>query len=93
MDIVLGVLDTLVLDRFYATVAPARNYVPVNGTSTAFSATTDYLKTIDLDPISEYFSLIPTEYAGLSALARDDWRRQLFSLWLVVWYICRPIAE
>lgn len=81
MDIVLNVCDTLLFDRVYAWAAPLKNYQPVVDAATAgFNATKGAL-----DPVSEYFNLLPTEFATASILARDDWRRQFISLWLITW--------
>ncbi|RPA87142.1 hypothetical protein BJ508DRAFT_410689 [Ascobolus immersus RN42] len=87
MDIVLSVLDTLVFDRIYATVLPLG--IDVGGVAGkvggAVNGTTPFGVVHERDPISEYFGVFPSNYADLSMLSRGDWRRQLFSLFLITW--------
>ncbi|KAL2428853.1 Delta(7)-sterol 5(6)-desaturas erg3A [Exophiala dermatitidis] len=95
MDIVLEIVDTLVLDRVYATLLPAApsSYLSNqfrNGSTSTFSSiregatATPQYKYI-FEPASKYISLEPTVWAYSSAWPRDHILRQFISLFLIVW--------
>lgn len=91
MDIVLEVADTFIFDPLYATLLPAVAS-PYNGNSTFSSIKeepTGYVvphATWQYEPATQYFSVEPSKYAYMSQWARDDWRRQAVSLYLITWY-------
>lgn len=85
MDIVLNIFDNLALDRFYATVAPARDYAAIASAIAGNSTVKSFFPTYEADPISQYFNFQPSQYAALSEFPRNDWRRQLVSLSLITW--------
>jgi Delta7-sterol 5-desaturase len=97
MDIILEVVDTLVLDRVYATLAPASSsqylYQKVsNVASSTFSsvregATPAPQYTYIYEPATRLFSLEPTEWAYKSSWPRDNVFRQGISLFAIVWYV------
>ncbi|KAA8908956.1 hypothetical protein FN846DRAFT_644178 [Sphaerosporella brunnea] len=77
MDIVLSVTDTFLFDRLYAALLPRPDASLYN--------TTQFTRSIELDPISDHFGWQPSKYAYLSTLDRDNDYRQLFSLFLITW--------
>ena len=95
MDIVLEIVDTLVLDRVYATLFPASPSQAVyhelkNATTPTFSsmregATPTHQYKYIFQPASRILSLDPTEWAYRSSLPRDDIFRQGISLFAIVW--------
>lgn len=95
MDIVLEGFDTILFDYFYATFLPIQTPdLAPNGTfssvrkvptSTAYTAAQWEYK-----PATQYLSFTPWPVAYQSQWARDDWRRQLLSLYLITWYVCAP---
>lgn len=89
MDMFLSLLDSLVFDRMYATVLPLG--IDVGGVAGkvggAFNGTAPFVSAIERDPLSEYFNVFPSSYSELSVLSRNDWRRQMFSLFLITWYV------
>ncbi|KAF8457198.1 hypothetical protein BGX38DRAFT_1248622 [Terfezia claveryi] len=72
MDYVLSISDNLFFDYLYAKALPLQ--------AEAMGRTIR-----ENDPLSQYFGVEPTQYAVLSLLERDDWRRQAFSLFLMTW--------
>lgn len=82
MDIVLGVFDTFIFDRFYSTILPGAS-LTFGGNATAPIIERD---AIELDPVSEYFGWQPSQYAFGSRLDRDNDIRLLLSLFLITWY-------
>lgn len=95
MDIVLEIVDTLVLDRIYATLLPANpsSYLSQkfnNATTSTFSslregATMAPQPTYVFKPASQYLSLNPTDWAYKSSWPRDNIFRQGISLFFIVW--------
>jgi hypothetical protein len=95
MDIILEIVDTLVLDRAYATLFPASPaqtlyYKLNNATTSTFSslregATPAPQYSYIFEPASRIISLNPTEWAYKSSLPRDNVFRQSFSLFAIVW--------
>lgn len=81
MDIVLGVFDTFIFDRFYSTILPGAS-LTFGGNATAPIIERD---PIELDPVSEYFGWQPSQYAFGSRLDRDNDIRLLLSLFLITW--------
>ena len=96
MDIILEIVDTLVLDRVYATLFPASTsqffrHKLNNATTSTFSslregATPAPQYTYIFEPASRLVSLNPTEWAYKSSLPRDNVIRQGFSLFAIVWF-------
>jgi hypothetical protein len=93
MDIVLEIVDTFIFDPLYAQLLPGASPPPsfgANATYSSFKAEpTSYAvphATWQYEPSTHYFSLQPSQYAYMSALARDDWRRQASTLFLITWY-------
>jgi lathosterol oxidase len=93
MDIVLEIADTFIFDPIYAKFLPGAaqsqsfvanaTYSSLKEEPTAFAyphATWQY------EPSTHYFSIEPSQYAYQSAWARDDWRRQALTLFLITWY-------
>lgn len=92
MDIVLEIADTFIFDPLYANLLPAQSASHVANATlssirqepTAFAvphATWQY------EPATKYFSVEPSRYAYMSSWARDDWRRQALTLYLITWYV------
>jgi len=92
MDIVLEIADTFIFDPLYASLLPAASpqSIGANATYSSFRETpTSYAvpkPTWQYEPSTHYFSITPSKYAYQSAWSRDDWRRQLVSLYLITWY-------
>ncbi|ETI23437.1 hypothetical protein G647_05239 [Cladophialophora carrionii CBS 160.54] len=96
MDIILEVVDTLFLDRVYATLFPANSSqyslqkLHDVATSTFSSiregATPAPQYKYIYEPASRLFSLDPTEWAYKSSLSRDNIYRQGVSLFAIVWF-------
>ena len=96
MDIVLEVIDTLFLDRFWVAVHPSSSagrlsspntdsyYVPTSTFSSMREAPTQ------LQPATKFFQLEPTQYAFMSEWPRDNPYRQGISLFFITWYYARP---
>ncbi|KAF2176259.1 hypothetical protein K469DRAFT_678885 [Zopfia rhizophila CBS 207.26] len=88
MDLVLEAFDTFLFDPIYATLLPAQ--------SSAFKANTTFSSVREIpatyppstwqyQPASNYISFEPGKYAYMSQWARDDWRRQFLSLYMITW--------
>ncbi|KAF2261190.1 C-5 sterol desaturase [Lojkania enalia] len=88
MDIVLEGLDTYLFDVIYATLLPAQSPI-VPGNATTYDSLKSPVgfqpRTWEFIPASEYVSFPPGKYAYMSSWARDDWRRQWLSLFLITW--------
>jgi lathosterol oxidase len=90
MDLVLEGFDTFLFDPLYAYFLPAANaFGGLKGNATFSSTPAAPPSTWMYTPASEYLSFEPSQYAYMSQLARDDWRRQLFSLFIITWYAMR----
>jgi hypothetical protein len=93
MDLVLEGFDTFLFDLLYATVLPARTPgLALNGTYSSLreaptAAPYAAPKTWHYEAASEYLSFPPSKYAYMSEWPRDDWRRQLVTLFLITWYV------
>jgi hypothetical protein len=93
MDIVLEIVDTFIFDPVYAKLLPgvgaSLSTSGANATYSSFTAEpTSYTiphATWQYEPSTHYFSLQPSQYAYMSAWARDDWRRQAITLFLITW--------
>ncbi|KAF1967038.1 hypothetical protein BU23DRAFT_592823 [Bimuria novae-zelandiae CBS 107.79] len=91
MDLVLEGFDTFLFDPIYATLLPARTPgLAPNGTfssmkevPTAIPYTTQ--NNWEYQPASQYLSFTPGQSAYMSQWPRDDWRRQLLTLFLITW--------
>lgn len=81
MDIVLECFDTYALDFIYASLLPAQTPV-FNATHPNTAAPAPAWK---FEPASDYLSFTPGPNAYLSQWNRDDWRRQLLSLYSITW--------
>ena len=91
MDIVLEVTDTFVFDHIYSSLLPATFSAPTaNATfSSIKEEPTGFAlpaATWQYQPASKYFSVQPSQAAYESTWPRDDWRRQLLTLYLITWY-------
>ncbi|KAF2181166.1 C-5 sterol desaturas-like protein [Zopfia rhizophila CBS 207.26] len=87
MDIVLEFFDTFAFDAMWATLLPAKQpaYAP-NATSSVRETPTALPPTTwQFVPASDYLSFTPRKYACMSQWPRDDWRRQLVTLFLITW--------
>lgn len=76
MDVVLDVLDTFLLDKFYASVLPDK----LSGGNTTES--------LDFKPplnrhVKAYYDLAPSQWADSSIWKRDDLLRQYSSFFLI----------
>jgi lathosterol oxidase len=91
MDVVLEGLDTFLFDYFYATLLPAETpgFTP-NGTFTSLREVPTGIPYTtaqwEYKPATQYLNFRPRPAAYQSQWARDDWRRQLLSLYLITWY-------
>ncbi|KAF2733502.1 hypothetical protein EJ04DRAFT_524436 [Polyplosphaeria fusca] len=88
MDVVLEGFDTYLFDYLYAAALPAAAPAfKANATlSSIKEAATHYVQpTWVYTPASQYLSFQPGKYAYMSQLPRDDWRRQLLTLYLITW--------
>lgn len=91
MDIVLEVADTFVFDHIYSSLLPASvaplsanaTFSKIKQEPTGFALPT---ATWQYEPASKYFSVLPGQAAYESAWPRNDWRRQLITLYLITWY-------
>ncbi|KAF2490470.1 hypothetical protein BU16DRAFT_494513 [Lophium mytilinum] len=104
MDLVLELFDTFLFDPIYATVFPASSaFSGLKGNATLSSireaATGIPAAVWQYEPASEYLSFTPGKYAYMSELPRDDWRRQLLSLFIITWifglviyYVCATLS-
>ena len=79
MDIVLNVLDTLAFDKFYATAFPRHDLH--NATAAPYFGRSP----VEIDVVSSYCNILPSQDAYLSQLDRENTWRQLFSLFLITW--------
>jgi Delta7-sterol 5-desaturase len=94
MDIVLEVFDTFLFDPIYATLLPAQTapfaanatLSGLKGEPTGFVSPTGW----EYKPATDYFSITPGPSAYMSQWARDDWKRQAVSLYLITWYAIAP---
>ena len=82
MDIVLECFDTYALDYLYASLLPAQT--PVYN-ATRGSVPAQAAPAWKFEPASAYLSFTPGPNAYLSQWNRDDWRRQLLSLYTITW--------
>jgi lathosterol oxidase len=89
MDIALELCDTYVFDYMYAKVLPVQpapyslNGGPSNVTITDFKAASPWR----FQPASSILSFQPTDAAYMSQWTRDNVYRQLFSLFLITWWV------
>jgi hypothetical protein len=97
MDIVLEVVDTFIFDPLYAKLLPGVTPSPFGANATYLSYKAEPTSftvphaTWQYEPSTHHFSLQPSQYAYMSAWARDDWRRQAITLFLITWY-APPLA-
>jgi lathosterol oxidase len=91
MDVVLEGLDTFLFDHLYAALLPAETpgFTP-NGTfSSLRELPTDTPYTAaqwEYKPATQYLTFRPRPVAYQSQWVRDDYRRQLLSLFLITWF-------
>jgi Delta7-sterol 5-desaturase len=86
MDIVLEVCDTFAFDYMYAWLLPARE-APLGYPDHFATNATQKLTAWQYQPSTSWFSLEPRPAAYGSLLARDNTARQLFSFFLIFWYV------
>jgi lathosterol oxidase len=90
MDIVLEIADTFIFDYVYSSLLPASR-IPLAANATFSSIREEPTgfalpaATWQYEPASKYFSVQPPQAAYESAWSRDDWRRQLLTLYLITW--------
>lgn len=95
MDVVLEIADTFIFDPLYAFVLPAAS-AALAGNATFSSLKeepTGYARphaTWQYEPSTQYFSIQPSQYAYMSRWPRDDWKRQITTLYLITWYASPP---
>ena len=72
----------------WATLLPAKQpaYAP-NATSSVREIPTTW----QFVPASDYLSFTPRKYACMSQWPRDDWRRQLVTLFLIIWCVAHAL--
>ena len=93
MDLVLEGFDTFLFDPIYATLLPVKTPgLGPNGTLTSLkevpSAVPYTAQNVwTYKPSSQYLSFTPGQSAYKSQWPRDDWRRQLLTLFLITWYV------
>lgn len=93
MDLVLEAFDTFLFDPLYATFLPAKTPGSApNGTHSSLrevptAAPYAAQTTWTYEPASQYLSFAPGKHAYMSQWSRDDWRRQLLTLFLITWYV------
>lgn len=91
MDIVLEVADTFIFDHIYSSILPV-SVAPLSTNATFASLKHEPTSfalpaaTWQYEPATKYFSVQPRQAAYESAWPRDDWRRQLITLYLITWY-------
>lgn len=96
MDIVLEVFDTFAFDYIYAKALPLKSAsqfissLPASSFNTTHAALTGGNGYVH-DPASIYLQVEPSEYAYLSAAARDNPYRQALTLFLITWYDDSPL--
>lgn len=83
MDYVLSFTDNLFFDYLYAKTLPLQNDVLVGAANATAEAVGKIM--VKNDPLSEFFGVEPAQYAVMSQWARDDWKRQAMSLFLITW--------
>ena len=92
MDLVLEAFDTFLFDPIYATILPAQSIA--NAPNATFSSVREVPTSAsyaaqskwEYKPASQYLSFRPRDSAYMSQWSRDDWRRQLLTLFLITWY-------
>ena len=87
MDVVLEFFDTFAFDAIWAMLLPAKQSVYASNGTVSEMPTLLPPTTFQFVPASEYLSFTPTKYAFMSQLPRDDWRRQLITLFFIAWYV------
>ncbi|KAF2637791.1 hypothetical protein P280DRAFT_482700 [Massarina eburnea CBS 473.64] len=91
MDIVLEAVDSYGMDAVFAFLFPTTKtsgFAPNSTYSSIAEAptATPYINNgWEYTPASQYLSFPPGPQAYMSEIARDDWRRQLTSLFLITW--------
>lgn len=93
MDIVLECFDTFAFDAIWAMLLPAKQpaYAPSVTASVREMPTLLAPTTLQFVPASDYLSFTPRKYAFMSQLPRDDWRRQLVTLFFIAWYVAHAL--
>lgn len=102
MDVVLELFDTFLFDRLYASLLPASSIQSARS-SVKHAATSTFSSMREIPTAhsfaSKFIQFEPSQYAYMSALARDDIWRQVLSLYLITWYGCvlssylRPMSD
>lgn len=86
MDVILEVADTFLFDYMYAYALPAR-HIPGNFPDQFSSNASTLLSSWQYKPSTTLFSLEPHDVAYQSMLSRDNAARQLFSFFLIFWFV------
>jgi len=86
MDVVLELFDYLLIDRVFATFAPASGLSRFNNATLAGIQTLNYKS---YEPTSQYLYLGPSHYTYASSVPRENFFRQGFSLFAITWYALR----
>jgi lathosterol oxidase len=81
MDVILDLLDTLLLDRLYASILPLSTKPSL---SHNFSSNGTELTSLNQN-VNRYIALSPSKWATQSILPRDHLIRQSLSLFLITW--------
>ncbi|KAF2866522.1 C-5 sterol desaturas-like protein [Massariosphaeria phaeospora] len=88
MDVVLELFDTFLFDPLYAAILPA-NAATFAGNTTYTGVGQPHTVVPPVawqyEPATKYLAFRPRDAAYQSALPRDDWRRQLLTLYLITW--------
>lgn len=96
MDLVLEAFDTFLFDPIYAALLPAKtpSLAPNATFSSVKEVPTNRLYATqtgwEYKPASQYLTFTPRQSAYMSQWPRDDWRRQLSTLFLITWYASHP---
>lgn len=81
MDVLLDILDTWVLDRFYATIFPRSPAKFID-----YSSPSNNTEWANLNQnLNRYVEVTPSKWAVQSSWPRDNILRQGLSLFLVAW--------
>lgn len=91
MDLVLEGFDTFLFDPIYAALLPIQSAgaapnATFSGLKEANGAAYPATNGWEYTPSTQYISLTPGQSAYMSSWTRDDWRRQLLTLFLITWY-------
>lgn len=80
MDIVLEFVDTFIADYAYAYLFPIEHLNKSDANSS-----TQVTKPWVWQPASKHFHVQPSQAAYMSSMTRDNFHRQVFTLYLIAW--------